>query len=215
MPFQCSRTSRVGVNKGLAGNACCPFRRFSALGRAVLGSIFVKHCKTLSTFRFQCSRTSRVGVNSRLPRTTKAFSLSFSALGRAVLGSIRLCIGDGNQARPFQCSRTSRVGVNPSPSSRSGAIVTVSVLSDEPCWGQSITAWGWRAFGTRFSALGRAVLGSMTIAGPVLGFWSCFSALGRAVLGSIFSVGGGGQSDVRFSALGRAVLGSIQLHHPR
>ncbi len=62
--------------------------------------------------RFQCSPTSRVGVNGYSTDSTYT----------------RLA---------FQCSPTSRVGVNSRGRRCTARRRTVSVLSDEPCWGQS------------------------------------------------------------------------------
>ncbi len=188
-----------------------PVTSFSALRRAVLGSIAGAVNLVLAWGAFQCSPTSRVGVNRRWRRFRSGGSSSFSALRRAVLGSIRqrrwtrwrrCCfsalrravlgsIWCSQQWPPgclrFQCSPTSRVGVNQSlvsvqsgtatfqcsPTSRvgvnqkegppRGAAAQVSVLSDEPCWGQYAGgATRWRR-PRCFSALRRAVLGSMSL----------------------------------------------------
>ena len=110
--FQCSPTSRVGVN--VLGNKKprLPKRGFSALRRAVLGSILQECSLSSRHLGFQCSPTSRVGVNCFVSGEKNARGARFSALRRAVLGSI--------QAQPIH--KTTRP--------------QVSVLSDEPCWGQ-------------------------------------------------------------------------------
>ena len=133
--FQCSPTSRVGVNESEQRARALYFGRFSALRRAVLGSIAVDTLRQYHTWRFsalrravlgsmqswpaewrpllkfQCSPTSRVGVNLPHPLFPRS-------------------------SYQFQCSPTSRVGVNPEPRSEWEVEGEVSVLSDEPCWGQ-------------------------------------------------------------------------------
>ena len=110
---------------------------------------------------FQCSPTSRVGVNGRTlkcvapehsvsvlsdepcwgqldrPIGTVSVYRCFSALRRAVLGSMSKCDNTCATATAFQCSPTSRVGVNPRHPRPHPPHRPVSVLSDEPCWGQS------------------------------------------------------------------------------
>ena len=88
-------------------------RSFSALRRAVLGSITPERGQTRPPVVFQCSPTSRVGVNASW----------FDQSGR--------------RAGLFQCSPTSRVGVNAFDGGERAVGLWVSVLSDEPCWGQS------------------------------------------------------------------------------
>ena len=85
---------------------------------------------------FQCSPTSRVGVNRSAAAKHPRFSKRFSALRRAVLGSINQFQPQPFACPQFQCSPTSRVGVNTGPAASSGCSASVSVLSDEPCWGQ-------------------------------------------------------------------------------
>ena len=109
---------------------------FSALRRAVLGSMLQREQHEYQYRLFQCSPTSRVGVNIDFPW------------------------GSWNKLM-FQCSPTSRVGVNRRGSSRSFKPSCVSVLSDEPCWGQCDLGAGEGAQFGSFSALRRAVLGSM------------------------------------------------------
>ena len=85
----------------------------------------------------------------------------FSALGRAVLGSMNGPRRAQRGGRVFQCSRTSRVGVNDAAARAMARRAVVSVLSDEPCWGQWNLIIPEEPTDERFSALGRAVLGSM------------------------------------------------------
>ena len=110
---------------------CCgcfllPIQRFSALRRAVLGSI------------------------SLCPLNRPTGRLSFSALRRAVLGSMRAERPGGGRQAEFQCSPTSRVGVNWPSTTIEKPPPRVSVLSDEPCWGQCEQAerggGAWAAF---------------------------------------------------------------------
>ena len=134
--FQCSRTSRVGVNY-TAVIISSGFRvRFSALGRAVLGSIVavtgkkavVRIVSVLSDEPCwgQCLRLADLDLPGR----------SFSALGRAVLGSIRPKALLILPPRSFSALGRAVLGsIGKRTEGRSGAD-EVSVLSDEPCWGQ-------------------------------------------------------------------------------
>ena len=116
--FQCSPTSRVGVNVNCKGVKTVS-KPVSVLSDEPCWGQSSLPCKRLSfQNQFQCSPTSRVGVNW--------------VVGQVAAGGIE-----------FQCSPTSRVGVNRIDCSLS-KLLPVSVLSDEPCWGQSgATAWFW------------------------------------------------------------------------
>ena len=109
----------------------------------------------------------------------------------------------------FQCSPTSRVGVNSIARLGKPRRLDVSVLSDEPCWGQLNPLARRLVLLTGFSALRRAVLGSIIVLHPQRSAPSSFSALRRAVLGSIGCRCRWCGHRRGFSALRRAVLGSM------
>ena len=167
--FQCSPTSRVGVNVGLAGKDVASGDGFSALRRAVLGSIdpqqqSIQGSVSVSVLSDEpCWGQLTSSSPNHLPAP------SFSALRRAVLGSIRGQPPAPAARRVFQCSPTSRVGVNWAAWGGCTDVVVVSVLSDEPCWGQFDCSARKASTTGCFSALRRAVLGSIKPAGAAVG----------------------------------------------
>ncbi len=146
--FQCSPTSRVGVNIWNTLNE-------------------------LDTVPFQCSPTSRVGVNEA--RTTKRpMRTWFQCSPTSRVGVNNAAMSTAAGVLPFQCSPTSRVGVNSSFRRSSNSSAVVSVLSDEPCWGQYPARRRRGCAERRFSALRRAVLGSMQNIASASGAWDLF-----------------------------------------
>ena len=136
--FQCSPTSRVGVNQSSMSSRPCRPQVSVLSDEPCWGQSTTLRRLSPREPRFQCSPTSRVGVNTQQPMTTLWRDVCFSALRRAVLGSMQSALRN--------LGETNRV----------------SVLSDEPCWGQCFRSSSARQVRSCFSALRRAVLGSIS-----------------------------------------------------
>ena len=137
LAFQCSPTSRVGVNFRVSKTGYATMSRFQCSPTSRVGVNSAHHPTTVGiAFGFQCSPTSRVGVNPGPSSSTLRQPTGFSALRRAVLGSITYWGRFKLLILVFQCSPTSRVGVNAEGCNSRWRRMNVSVLSDEPCWGQ-------------------------------------------------------------------------------
>ena len=182
--------------------------RFSALRRAVLGSIRGLSFAGGALPRFSALRRAVLGSMTPWPVDPPA-PKGFSALRRAVLGSIAFGRGQKTVRQAFQCSPTSRVGVNcpPAPRGRAGGQFQCSPTSRV---GVNVLALSRGQTRTKFQCSPTSRVGVNAIRcsdrnRTELGF----SALRRAVLGSIFGDWRIWSRWRGFSALRRAVLGSI------
>ena len=186
LEFQCSPTSRVGVNWN-PDHVEWTDDMFQCSPTSRVGVNLIMPCVTASITAFQCSPTSRVGVNPVWRKADSPTPTCFSALRRAVLGSMWTSLLENEKMSMSQCSPTSRVGVNYGQAGLCQPYYfNVSVLSDEPCWGQLSLRMTVLAELSGFSALRRAVLGSIIKSASFLpSRLAGFSALRRAVLGSI------------------------------
>ena len=159
--FQCSPTSRVGVNNRVRQRLADGFERFSALRRAVLGSIFPSSKAKPTTAIVSVLSDEPCWGQLSLRKAANRSRRRFSALRRAVLGSIQGGHDRRSVVGGFSALRRAVLGSIDRDEVGLGERPGVSVLSDEPCWGQYVGVLPKSGISSSFSALRRAVLGSM------------------------------------------------------
>ncbi len=152
------------------------------------------------------------GQFSRLGLPTPP-STSFSALRRAVLGSIKIFDGEAAPSRDcFSALRRAVLGSMTVQATTATALTMVSVLSDEPCWGQVTASAGAIGGWTLFQCSPTSRVGVNPATAAVYAPRNQVSVLSDEPCWG--QCGGGccaGAGRVCFSALRRAVLGSMGL----